>query len=765
MIRNILLLLIVLLLQEHATVAFPGRKKAVKPLLKKQSVGQEELTKNLMAAGLNDETATKVAAGKRLNRKERKQVQKAEQQRYQQMRREGHDEVSDTADAAALRNYRLRNKKRKGLLRKRQTTLAQVLFPGVSPNDYSNRELLFILTDLVESKKTPIPYDYYDLPSSCEVPHFADNEESSIKKIMDRQNLGSRLQGHDLKPAPFALRAMENSACKIACVQTLTTKNINKLRKLVARQYRVQLTLDQLPVLMRSKEYNYAARGYPVGFKAPPPGGASALAATKKRRIKAKELEAGNMFLYNHFHFVIHYQDVEDTGTIRITGFDVHPVSFQHSLSDGKSIRAGDPCERDTIDNDPSTYYPLPENAPEAVRVAISYEVEFVESNTDWTDRWDVYLIGAPDDDIHYFSIINSLMIVLFLTAAVSTIMVRTLRKDIALYNEMQTLEEAQDETGWKLVHGDVFRPPQTSPLLLSVLVGTGTQIGMAFFFTLICASIHLMNPMKKGQTLSAIIFLYVLCGSFSGYFSARFYKFMNGKDWKMNAMATALGLPGIFVAMFIILNTFLSFAGAATAVSFFTIIKLFLLWVFVSTPLVLVGSYFGLKQEVFEIPTKTKQIARVIPPVPWHVDMRVSCWMGGILPFGSVCIELAFIMSALWLHQIYYVMGFLLAVWLILVATCAQVAMVLCYLQLCVEDYRWWWASFWNCATAGVYLFLYSLWFLSSRMELVGLLPVIVYLTYMGMISICFGLFCGSVGFLASFVFCRKIYSAVKVD
>ena len=32
---------------------------------------------------------------------------------------------------------------------------------------------------------------------------------------------------------------------------------------------------------------------------------------------------------------------------------------------------------------------------------------------------------------------------------------------------------------------------------------------------------------------------------------------------------------------------------------------------------------------------------------------------MGGILPFGSVCIELFFIMSALWLHQIYYVMGF----------------------------------------------------------------------------------------------------------
>lgn len=42
--------------------------------------------------------------------------------------------------------------------------------------------------------------------------------------------------------------------------------------------------------------------------------------------------------------------------------------------------------------------------------------------------------------------------------------------------------EDAQEEFGWKLVHGDVFRPPRKG-MLLSVIVGTGTQI---FFMTLI---------------------------------------------------------------------------------------------------------------------------------------------------------------------------------------------------------------------------------------------------------------------------------------
>ena len=72
-------------------------------------------------------------------------------------------------------------------------------------------------------------------------------------------------------------------------------------------------------------------------------------------------------------------------------------------------------------------------------------------------------------------------MIVLFLTGAIGTIMIRTLRKDIAVYNEIDTLEDGTEESGWKLVHGDVFRPPQSFPMVLSVLVGTGAQICVAF--------------------------------------------------------------------------------------------------------------------------------------------------------------------------------------------------------------------------------------------------------------------------------------------
>ena len=46
-----------------------------------------------------------------------------------------------------------------------------------------------------------------------------------------------------------------------------------------------------------------------------------------------------------------------------------------------------------------------------------------------------------------------------------------------AIASSLRAIEEAKEETGWKLVHGDVFRAPQTSPMLLSVFVGTGVQL------------------------------------------------------------------------------------------------------------------------------------------------------------------------------------------------------------------------------------------------------------------------------------------------
>ena len=52
-------------------------------------------------------------------------------------------------------------------------------------------------------------------------------------------------------------------------------------------------------------------------------------------------------------------------------------------------------------------------------------------------------------------------MIVLFLSGMVAMIMMRTLHRDFNRYNATEAAEDVEEETGWKLVHGDVYAAAQ----------------------------------------------------------------------------------------------------------------------------------------------------------------------------------------------------------------------------------------------------------------------------------------------------------------
>eukprot|EP00878_Enallax_costatus_P036961 GHUV01041625.1.p2 GENE.GHUV01041625.1~~GHUV01041625.1.p2 ORF type:complete len:119 (-),score=24.26 GHUV01041625.1:302-658(-) len=59
---------------------------------------------------------------------------------------------------------------------------------------------------------------------------------------------------------------------------------------------------------------------------------------------------------------------------------------------------------------------------------------------------------------IHWFSIINSCVTVLLLTGFLTTILLRVLKNDFMKYTRDEEGGEAEEETGWKHLHGDVFR-------------------------------------------------------------------------------------------------------------------------------------------------------------------------------------------------------------------------------------------------------------------------------------------------------------------
>ena len=110
------------------------------------------------------------------------------------------------------------------------------------------------------------------------------------------------------------------------------------------------------------------------------------------------------------------------------------------------------------------------------------------------------------------FSIINSLMIVLFLTGMVAMIMMRTLHRDFNRYNAVEATDDVEEETGWKLVHGDVFRPPR-APMMLAVLIGTGVQTFTMVTITMIFAVLGFLSPANRGGLMTAALLLFVFMG------------------------------------------------------------------------------------------------------------------------------------------------------------------------------------------------------------------------------------------------------------
>lgn len=387
------------------------------------------------------------------------------------------------------------------------------------------------------------------------------------------------------------------------------------------------------------------------------------------------------------------------------------------------------------------------------------------QSNVKWASRWDAYF-KMQDPQIHWFSIMNSFMIVLFLTGMVAMILMRALHKDLRRYNQEdpEALEAQQEETGWKLVHGDVFRAPDYQSCFASC-VGTGVQIFAMVFLTLIFAALGFLSPANRGALMTTLLLLFVFMGVFAGYYSARVYKMFGQSDWRSNTMLTALFFPGVVFTMFFVLNLFVWGKKSSGAVPFGTMFALLVLWFGISVPLVYLGAFFGNKKDAYELPCKVNLIPRIIPEQPWYMQRCFSILVGGVLPFGAVFIEVFFIMSSIWLHRFYYMFGFLLLVYVILIITSAEITIVMAYFQLCAEDYNWWWRSFWTAGSSGLYLFLYSGLYFFTKLHITPFVSSLLYFGYMFIVSVAFCILTGTIGWTATFIFIRTIYGSIKIE
>jgi len=399
-----------------------------------------------------------------------------------------------------------------------------------------------------------------------------------------------------------------------------------------------------------------------------------------------------------------------------------------------------------------------------------TYSVKWVPVDIPFASRFDRYLdYNFFEHQIHWFSIFNSFVMVIFLVGFVAIILMRTLSKDYAKYTKDDEGFDAErdgvEDSGWKQVHGDVFRAP---PYLItfSALYGTGAQLSLLVFL-IILEQLASTFTARRGDISTSFIACYALTSVVGGYIGGGYYMRCNGPWWIKTLFLTSALFPGICFLIASVLNVVAYLKNSLAVIPVWTMVVMILLWALVVFPLTIVGTVLGRRLNGrAKLPCRVNPIPRPIPEKKsWYSRQSVIICLGGLLPFFSIFIEMYFIFSSFWNYKFYYVYGFLLLVYFILIIVTVCMSIVGTYFMLNGEDYRFPWASFLAASSTAVYMYLYSIYYFFFWTKMSGFFQTAVYFGYMAMFSVGLGTLCGSIGFCGASIFVQSIFKNIKSD
>ncbi|XP_061877222.1 transmembrane 9 superfamily member 1 [Entelurus aequoreus] len=520
-------------------------------------------------------------------------------------------------------------------------------------------------------------------------------------------SLGEVLDGDRMAESLYHIRFRENVEMKTLCQLTLSEEQVDQLHKAIEELYYFEFVLDKIPIwgfMGYIEESGFLPHSHKVG-------------------------------LWTHLDFNIDYNG--DSITLAsVSVKDVKPV-------------------------------PLEEGSG-GLKVTHTYSVRWFDSLPLNPEHVRNNSFFPKTLEIHWLSIINSLVLVVLLLGFVIIILMRVLRNDFARYN---ATEEAgcddldQGDNGWKIIHTDVFRFPPYKSLLCAIL-GVGAQFLTLGTGIIVMALMGMFKVHHHGAINSTAIVLYALTSCVSGYVSCRFYTQMNGKRWVWNiVLASSLFSAPLFLTWSVV-NSIHWCSGSTQALPATTVLLLLGAWVLVGFPLTVIGGIVGKNRAgSFQAPCRTRNIRRQIPTQPWYKHTVVHMAIGGFLPFSAISVELYYIFTTVWGREHYTLYGILLCVFVILLSVGACISVALTYFLLSGEDYRWWWRSVLSTGSTGLFIFVYSVFYYTNRSSMSGLVQSTEFFGYSLLTALVFSLMLGSVSFWASLAFIRYIYRSLKMD
>ncbi|KAJ2003307.1 hypothetical protein GGI04_003018, partial [Coemansia thaxteri] len=501
-------------------------------------------------------------------------------------------------------------------------TVADAFYiPSMGPQSFKHGERVPLNVNRVFSEHVPLPFAYYDLPFVC--------KPQDVRRPW--LNIGEVLRGDRIASSDYELIMGQDEKCRVLCTKTLTPEANEEAGRFVQQDYLVEWIVDKLPgatVFLKhgATDAHAKIKEYEPGF-----------------RMGTYNRGTGRAYLNNHVSMNVLYEKRGEGR--RVVGFEVYPKSIQNGSGNCPDLNA-------------THTQPLRVGERKEAVVTFSYSVRWVEDTSiKWNHRWDRYLTST-DQQVHWYAIFNSVVIILMLSGVVAIILMRMLNRDLSSYSEEEFRDDIEETSGWKLLHGDVFRAPSYGGLL-APLLGTTVQVMYTFIVTIVLGGMGILSPSYRGGLLTTGIVVFLLMGGASGYYSGHLYKTWGGSNWFKNALMTALLVPALLMGAELGLNMFLWYKASSAAMPFSTIVLLFVLWLLIQLPLTLLGGWFGYRRQPYSEPVRTNSIPRAIPPLPGYMRPIPSILLAGALPFAVIFIELFFVLKSIWQDSFYYEYGY----------------------------------------------------------------------------------------------------------
>lgn len=151
-----------------------------------------------------------------------------------------------------------------------------------------------------------------------------------------------------------------------------------------------------------------------------------------------------------------------------------------------------------------------------------------------------------------------------------------------------------------------------------------------------------LLSFFRRGSLLSTAIFVYAATSPINGYFGGALYARMGGKIWIRQMLLSAFLVPIFICGTAFLINFVAIYYHASRAIPFGTMVAVTCICLFVILPLTLVGTIVGRNLSGQpDNPCRINAVPRPIPEKKWFMEPLVIILLGGILPFGSIFIEM----------------------------------------------------------------------------------------------------------------------------